>query len=195
MSEDQKPRPVIPNQIDEELKKKLSDEEEKNAVFSALDELDNSKWLDENLDIENAKQAVLNSPSQIEILGALRIYGPIFLMTFYRAIYRLRGWPITDESLRRRPGIVAYFTNYLIYLRYPLGTLRKIQKMMLRNADGKPLFKQYHYLTLIGEIQLVEFMKEATDLMNECACWSQFVRRFAKRYGKLYQGDLFDNED
>lgn len=67
--------------------------------------------------------------------------------------------------------------------------------MMIRDEDGKPLFKQYHYLTFFGETLLLEFIEEATTLMNECSYWSQFMQRFAKKYGKPYQKDLFDKED
>jgi hypothetical protein len=156
-------------------------------LLTRPDELVDKAGLDESLDELLLKTALVNPTQHPHIIGARVAYISKFPMEFYRQIFKLYGWPVvSDECLLKRPGIVAKITAYLIYMRFPKGVLKELQKLNRKNGDGIRLFKHFQWLTPEGEKLLLQYIKEATDLMAEHHNWNPFIKDFTLKYSNPY---------
>lgn len=177
---------VVPNQVDK-AKKNVSDDELKRLLLFRVDEQSNNKGTDEVLDKLNEKSALIANTEHPDLIGQLQAYEPKFPLEFYRQIFKLWGWKIdSDQSLRKRPGVVAKITAYLIYMRFPKGTLKELQTLNQKTDEGDRLFKHFQFFTPEGERLLKQYIKESTDLMKECSNWHQFIRLFTQKYSNPY---------
>lgn len=178
---------------DGEQKAVGSKEDEKRLLINRANESDESRFWDENLDKANEKSGLVTNPQLQPYIGGLQKYEPKVPLIFYDHIYRLNGWDRSDDKMSKRPGIVGKWTNDLVYLRYPLGTLKELR---IKNpmVDGVRLYKHHQFLTLLGGMHFHQFLEDAIDLMATCQHWDQFVRRFAKKYDKPWQAHLFDKD-
>lgn len=167
---------LIPNQTEKQI---VSDEDIKRLLLVQTDELSTSKGTDEALDKFLEKAHLVKNTKHPDIIGELQPYVKKFHKEFYKQIFRLKGWRCdSDECLRRKPGIVAKITAYLIYLRFPVGVLKELQTLNQKNVDGVRLFKHFQWLTPQGERQLSQYIKEATDMMEKHHTWNEFIKDF-----------------
>lgn len=116
---------------------------------------------------------------------------PLFPLEFYRQIYRLNRWSTEGKKLFERPGIIGTWTNWMIYIRFPEGTIKWLREH--RGFRGGMKFHQFSSNT--GRAEIIKFIDSATDLMSKCKNWNQFKRLLAKGYGKTYQESMFDHDD
>ncbi len=118
---------------------------------------------------------------------------------FYKGIYRLNNWAYDDESIKKRSPIIGKWTNEIIYARFPVGVLGKIQERnpvvkKEGNKRGYRKHKNYNLLTEhIGLPALQQYISNAMFLMNVAPNWRKFKGMLAKALGKPYQGDMFDD--
>lgn len=182
----------ISNQIGK-VQEGINKAEERRRLIDSADEISNSKGWDENLDKANEKSTLIGRKKYNSIVGDLKGYVKMYPLVYYRQIYRLNKWDTSERKLYNRPGIVGKWTNYLIYLRFPTGTLKELQERNPANADGVRIFKHFQWLTALGEDQLQQFIEDAISLMSECQYWNQFLRRFARKFGKPWQMDMFED--
>ncbi|UHG92524.1 P63C domain-containing protein [Spirosoma oryzicola] len=171
---------------------KTSKEEEKRLLIAKANQSDESRFWDENLDKANEKSTLVADPQIQRFIGKVQKYEPKVPLIFYDHIYRLNGWDRTGDRLYRRPGIVGKWMNDLVYLRYPAGTLKELRSQN-PVVDGVRLYKHHQFLSSLGEKHFHQFLKDAMDVMSKCQRWDQFIGRFAKKYGKPYQMDLFED--
>jgi hypothetical protein len=95
---------------------------------------------------------------------------------FYQEIFRLRGWEYSATGIRKRPGIVAYYTNDLIYLRLAPGILKTLQTLVERYPTGRPKDKLFQRLTLDhGHPALREHLGRVIMLARISPDWNVFM--------------------
>jgi len=177
--------PVNRQQV--EKKEELSELDVKRFILSKPDELVDKKGSDESLDELLEKTALIRRTKHPHIIGERLPYVVKFPMEFYRQIFRLWGWKAdSNDCFRKKPGVVAKITVYLIYLRFPKGVLRELQSANKKNKEGKRLFKHFQWFTPEGERLLKQFIAEAITLMRESDNWNQFIRVFTQRYSNPY---------
>ena len=119
----------------------------------------------------------------------------LFPMEFYRQIYRLNNWAITEESLKNRPGIVGTWTNWMIYIRFPVGTIKWLREMRVQTGGVSNNVKFHQFSTDVGKKVIIDFIRSVIDLMKKCDNWDQFKRLLAKGYGKTFQTNMFDKDE
>ena len=175
---------LIPNKTE---KKVVSDEDIRRLLLVKTDEISTSKGSDESLDKFIERNKLIKSTKFPDLIGELQPYVMKFEKDFYLQIFKLRGWRCdSDKCLRRKPGIVAKITAYLIYLRFPQGVLKELQLLNQKNEDGIRIFKHFQWLTPEGEKQLKQFIKESTEMMKEYDSWNQFIKAFTLKYSNPY---------
>jgi hypothetical protein len=185
MAKTNKDQIVVPNP-DTKVKKTLSNEDEINLILFKTDERSNRKGTDEVLDEVNERAKLVNNTKFPDLIGKLQDYNPRFPLEFYRQIFRLYGWRVdSDQCLRKRPGVVAKITAYLIYLRFPVGLLRELQ-ILNKKEDGERLFKHHQWLTPEGMTLLKQYIREANELMAQHSNWNQFIKDFTLKYSNPY---------
>jgi hypothetical protein len=188
-------KPTVPPQIQIDKRQgQISKEEEKRLLFASTDELADSKFLDKALDKANEAFSLTeykqHNPNTPHVAGRVKAYAKKFPIEFYNLIYNLNGWPVTETSLQERPGIVGKWTNDMVYLRFPKGTLSVLQSLNPFIADGVRLYKHFQLLTDPGEELLEQFIDDAMALMRQSFNWKHFVAQFARKYGPTYQSDF-----
>lgn len=180
-------------QQDDKIQEKINKAEEKRKLIADSYEFDNSRGWDENLDKLLEKSRLIGGVKYPSIIGDVKGYVKKYPLEYYRQIYKLHNWDTSGKKLFNRPGIVGKWTNHLIYLRFPTGTLKELQALNPPNAEGIRIYKHFQWLTVLGEEQLEQFIDDAISLMSECKYWNQFIRKFAKKFGKPWQMDLFED--
>lgn len=122
-------------------------------------------------------------------------YEVTFPLEFYRQIYRLNNWDQSGNKLHNRPGIVGTWTNWMIYIKYPEGTIKWLREHSPLNGYGNRPYKYFQFLSIMGKAQLLDYIDSAIELMTKCSNWDQFKRLLAKGYSKPYQADMFDKDN
>jgi hypothetical protein len=194
--EDPNKKSVSTGQQVGKVEKRVSKEEERRLLFAATEQKITEPFKDENLDKALEKFSLteykVHNPKFSLVIGELKSYKKKFPLEYYRQVYRLNSWPITDTSLFERPGIVGKWTNDLIYLRFPAGTLKILQQVNPVIAKGVRLHKHFQRLTDEAEELLDKFIQDAITLMAQCSTWADFMARFAKELGHPYQLNFFE---
>lgn len=195
--EDTEKKTTLSNQQSNVARKRISKEEERKLLFAATEQKITEPFKDENLDKAQEKFNLTeyrhHNPKLALIVGDLKPYRKKFPLEFYRQVYRLNGWAITETSLLERPGVVGKWTNDIIYLRFPKGTLTLLQELNPYIAEGIRLHKHFQRLTDSAEELLEKFIQEAITLMAQSSNWGDFKRRFVRTLGQPYQLDFFES--
>ena len=111
----------------------------------------------------------------------LRPWTHTFKDTYYREIFRLRGWDFTVTGIKKRPGVVGTWTNMLIYDQLPKGILEELKKKTPKNESGNYTARLHQSLTdNIGEPHLKSQLESVTTLMEASDSWDEFIRNFNK---------------
>ena len=111
----------------------------------------------------------------------LRPWSHTFKDTYYREIFRLRGWDFTVSGIKKRPGVVGTWTNKLIYEQLPKGVLEELKKKTPKSESGNYTARFHQSLTDdIGASHLDSQYKTVVNLMEAADTWDEFIKFFNK---------------
>lgn len=103
---------------------------------------------------------------------------------FYRQIFRLRGWQWNGMHVKR-PGIVANYTNDLIYSRLAPGVLAELEKLNPLE-DGRRKVKHHQFLTPdVGHPALQAHLQGVMALLRASTSWEGAKRMVQRAYPKI----------
>ncbi|GAB3803072.1 hypothetical protein GCM10028819_32400 [Spirosoma humi] len=185
------------NRVNKTKVGKLSPEEEKRLLYSNIQNFVHVQGTDEELDRKKEKSILVeykrhNQKSDNPMIGDVKPHVVTFPKPFYISLLRLLGLPHDDESLKRKPRILARITNQVIYLRFPEGTLKELQSRNPVTAEGYRLLKHFQLLSDKGEEHLKEFIENVIEVAKDCTSYSQFYQRLRKKMGRSWQINAFE---
>ncbi|WP_298332724.1 P63C domain-containing protein [Asticcacaulis sp.] len=144
----------------------------------AIDDLVDEATGFKNIKIRRAIEKII----QDYVAPEKQIWVHTFDDELYMNIFRLNGWPYTEESIKKRPGIVGKWTNDF-YDRLAPGVRSELHRMVPRDANGRPIAKLHQMLTReIGHPKLKEFLEGLKTLMIISKDWKQFQTLLDIRY-------------
>ena len=141
----------------------------------------------------DALQAILDKYLQKEFAA----WAKRFPDSFYREIFRLRGWPWNAMSVAR-PGVVGRYTNDIVYERLAPGILEELQRMNPAKDDGGRARKHHQHLTEdIGHPALAQHLHAVIGLMRASGTWEQFKAMLDRAFPKkgTQMALLFGDDD
>jgi hypothetical protein len=185
---------------DEKISKKVLKEirqEQQQLILDLTEQQIVDKFSDKNLDRENEKIKLI-SGAEISISGfkayineMVQQYSPVFPKEFYREIFRLMGWNISESELYLKPPIVGRYTNDIIYGRFPREILPTLQILNPYIRIGMRAVKHFQWFTDNGQQKLKVIIQEAINEMKESNNWYEFRAKYARKYGVPFQLSLF----
>ena len=111
----------------------------------------------------------------------LRPWTKTFSDSYYREIFRLRGWDFTVSGIKKRPSVVGTWTNKLIYQQLPKGILEELKSKTPKTESGNYSARLFQSLTDdIGEPHLKAQLNSVITLMEAADTWDEFIRSFNK---------------
>ena len=139
----------------------------------------------------HALEEILERYISKELLG----WTKTFPDTFYREIFRLRGWPYNPSSVARTP-YVGKLTNDVIYSRLAPGVLDELRRQTPKDAKGRRKNRLHQRLTEdVGHPRLREHLEATTALMRASNEWTGFTRLLQRAYPKIDVNLEFDLGD
>jgi hypothetical protein len=118
---------------------------------------------------------------EIYVVEELRPWQKTFPDSYYREIFRLRGWDFTVSGINKRPGVVGTWTNKLIYAELPEGVLDEIKRLTPKSDSGNYVAKFFQSLSNeIGDPHLKNQLTSVIVLMQSSDNWEEFIVRFNK---------------
>jgi hypothetical protein len=115
---------------------------------------------------------------------------------FYKELFRLKEWQYSPPSVKR-PSVVGYLTNDIVYDRLAPGILAELKKIIPKDEKGRRKHKFHQRLTEnVGHPKLAEHLSNVITLMKASASWNGFyrlVQRALPRYSQTLE--LPFNED
>lgn len=91
-------------------------------------------------------------------------------------MFRLKGWP-HDPSSVKRPGVVAKYTNDLVYQRIAPGLLQRLQTLNPKDEKGRRRHNYFQWMTEdIGDPALTQHIHALVVLMRASPNWGAFYR-------------------
>ena len=111
----------------------------------------------------------------------LRPWSKTFSDSYYREIFRLRGWEFTVSGIKKRPGVVGTWTNKLIYEQLPKGILEELKVRTPKNESGHYTARLFQSLNSnVGEPHLKAQLNSVITLMEASDTWDGFIVMFNK---------------
>lgn len=99
---------------------------------------------------------------------------------FYRELFRLRGWAYDPLSVKR-PQLVGYLTENVVYKRLPEGVLEELKKLNPKDESGRRRHKHHQFLTdEIGNPHLEKHVASVITLMKISATYKGFKKHLDK---------------
>lgn len=99
---------------------------------------------------------------------------------FYKELFRLRGWAYDPLSVKR-PQLVGYLTENIVYKRLPEGVLEELKKLNPKDESGRRKRKHHQFLTdNIGNPHLEKHVVSAVTLMKISATYKGFKKHLDK---------------
>lgn len=99
---------------------------------------------------------------------------------FYREMFRLRGWTYDPLSVKR-PKLVGYLTENIVYKRLPEGVLDELKKLNPKDEAGRRKKRHHQFLTGdIGNPHLEKHVVSAVTLMKISATYKGFKKHLDK---------------
>lgn len=93
---------------------------------------------------------------------------------FYRELFRLRGWNYDPLSVKR-PRLVGYLTENIVYKRLPAGVLEELKRLNPKDETGRRKKKHHQFLTDdIGNPHLEKHVASTITLMKIAGTYSGF---------------------
>jgi hypothetical protein len=99
---------------------------------------------------------------------------------FYRELFRLRGWTYDPLSVKR-PKLVGYLTENIVYKRLPEGVLDELKKLNPKDESGRRKRRHHQFLTDdIGNPHLEKHVASAITLMKISSSYKGFKKHLDK---------------
>jgi hypothetical protein len=114
--------------------------------------------------------------------------------SYYRQIFRLRGWKYHPENLSK-PQVLGHITNDIVYSRLAPGVLSALR---LKNPiiDGRRARKHHQWLTRDhGHPELKRHIDNLIFLMEGSTSWRTFHSSLKRARPRLNDQDEFDFDD
>ena len=106
--------------------------------------------------------------------------------SFYKEMFRLKGWNYSQLGFGKRPGVVGKYTNDVVYDRLAPGVLEELRRKNPPNASGNRPHKHHQWLTEdVGHPALRDHLMGVIALMRASRAWDEFKRTLARVYPKL----------
>lgn len=117
--------------------------------------------------------------------------------TFYKELFRLRGWEYKPDSVKR-PKLVGTLTNDLVYSRLAPGVLDELKRRTPRDDHGRAKVHYHRWLTDdLGVPRLQEHLSAVIALMKAAQDWRTFMRmmnRALPKWAGNYELELYDKD-
>ena len=111
----------------------------------------------------------------------LRPWSKTFPDSYYKEIFRLRGWEFTVSGIKKRPSVVGRWTNNLIYKELPPGILEELKDKTPKTDAGNYSVRFFQSLSDdIGTPHLKAQLNSVITLMEASDNWEEFMRVFNK---------------
>jgi hypothetical protein len=105
--------------------------------------------------------------------------------SFYRAMFRLKGWNY-DPSSVKRPSIIGTMTNDIIYERLAPGILEQLKSRTPKDEKGRRKHRYHQLLTEdVGHPKLQEHLLKAQVLMDASPNYPSFHRMLQRALPRL----------
>ena len=118
------------------------------------------------------------------IAKELQPWTKTFPYEFYEQIFRLKGWPGPDGT--KRPGVIAKYTNNIVYERLAPGVLEELQQRNPKRPTGGRRHRHHQWFTPdFGHPKLKEHLAATIALMRASTGWDQFTRMLQRAYPKV----------
>lgn len=115
-----------------------------------------------------------------------------FPESFYKELFRLRGWQYSPLSVKR-PKYVGKLTDQLIYKKLPKGVLKVLREKNPTIKPGYRRHRHHQFLTEeIGNIHLEKQVASVTTLMKVSTTWRKFESMFQKAFSDAPEQLEFD---
>ena len=99
---------------------------------------------------------------------------------FYRELFRLRNW-IYDPASVKRPQLVGYLTENIVYKRLPEGVLDELKRLNPKDETGRRRHKHHQFLTdEIGNPHLEKHVASVVTLMRVSGSYKGFKKLLDK---------------
>jgi hypothetical protein len=109
--------------------------------------------------------------------------------SFYKAMFKLKGWNYDPKSVKR-PSIIGTMTNDIVYSRLAPGILEELQARTPKDDKGRRMFRYHQLLTEdVGHPKLQEHLIKAEVLMNAAPNYPAFHRMLQRALPK--EGETF----
>lgn len=199
-------KPKVQNQspqIEKGLSKsqiKENRNELKQLLLIQVEEKNQDKFSDKNLDRENEKFQLLGGgetsirqlkEERKKFLSAVpQNYEPKF-GEFFPALGKLVGWSEEELKAYHKPHIAAVTINEVIYDRFPREVRLHID---IKNPYVRWCTRQhknYMFLGQDGILLLEEFIDDAVTMMRGSASYDEFRFKHAAKFGTEHQLNLF----
>jgi hypothetical protein len=103
---------------------------------------------------------------------------------FYKEIFRLRRWMWKEESAHR-PGVVAHYTNDVVYARLAPGILKTLEERNPKLDSGRRKGRHHQLFTDdVGHPALAQHLYAVTGLMRIAETWDEFMSLLNRAYPK-----------
>lgn len=127
-----------------------------------------------------ALQAILDRFLRKEFAIWARRFPP----SFYKEMFRLRGWEWSELSTKRPPRVAAD-TNDLVYERLAPGLIKKLQELNPKDERGNRRYKHHQGLTDdIGLPALAQHLHAVEGFMRAASDWEEFYRLMQRAFPK-----------
>lgn len=102
--------------------------------------------------------------------------------TFYREMFRLRGWAYPTVS-GGKPGVVGKYTMDIVYQRLAPGLVKELEQRNPKEDTGRRKAAHHQWLTEdVGHPALSEHLHAVTGLMRACDDWDHFKRMLDRAF-------------
>jgi hypothetical protein len=104
----------------------------------------------------------------------LRKWTATFPDDYFTQVFRLKNWKMPSFPTAR-PGIMAHYTNDIVYSRLAPGVLAELQQRNPTDGHGRRKHKLFQYLTSDhGHPKLKEHLRDVVLLMTASSSWHEF---------------------
>ena len=103
---------------------------------------------------------------------------------FYIEMFRLINWPKSDGA--KRPSVIGYYTNDIVYDRLAPGVRQELQRLNPPLPRGRRKDKHHQWLTReSGYKGLESHLIGVTALMRAAVDWDSFMRSLQASFPKI----------
>ena len=129
----------------------------------------------------NALEDILNR----FISAELRQWTPTFPDEYFKQVFKLKGWKLPSFPTAR-PGIMAHYTNDVVYSRLAPGVLAELQTLNPTDGHGRRKHKLFQHLTKDhGHPKLKKHLDDVVLLMRASTSWPEFKRLLDRTMPKV----------